>query len=176
MLRPDDRHAHAFGEAAGSALGTAEGGPMSTRRTWCLAVLFSLAIVPSASFGQVASPEPRGPLFWVMVIDKATYDVQMLEPPLLPASPGRIAVHYEWQANDQIELWWEAVVSGDNTPRSMILYAKNSASRKAKAAISYELEGVRLTTFHGPELSKTGGYSGPSTAILTYQAVKVLQH
>jgi hypothetical protein len=110
-----------------------------------------------------------------MVVDRATYDA-VLNPPVLPAAPGRIEVHYEWQENDKVEQWWEQVIAGGNDPKSVILYVKNGPSPKAKTLIGYSLDGVHLAAFHGPALSRDGGYTGPSTAVLTYQAVRVLPH
>ncbi len=141
---------------------------MVTRRRRFFAGLFAVAILPSAALAQ---PTPA-PLRWEMVIDRATYDVVAMDPPTLPAPPGRIAVRYEWDGNDKIEQWWQQVISGSSDPKRMILYVKRGKAKKA--IISYALDGVKLRDFHGPSLSREGGYSGPSTAVLTFQAVRVL--
>ncbi|HXP94590.1 MAG TPA: hypothetical protein VN905_14045 [Candidatus Binatia bacterium] len=141
---------------------------MTTRRRRFFAVLFAVAILPSAALAQ---PTPA-PLRWEMVIDRATYDVEGMDPPTLPAPPGRIAVRYQWQENDKIVQWWQQVVSGSRDPKNVIIYVKRGNAKKA--IISYALDGVQLRDFRGPALSREGGYSGPSTAVLTFQTVRVL--
>lgn len=148
---------------------------MSTRRRSFFALLLALAALPSASLAQRTPPTPA-PLHWELVVDRATYDVFDLEPPVLPAPPGQLSVHYAWQENDKIEQWWEQVMSGNREPKNVILFVKRGTSRAKKALISYALDGVRLTAFKGPALSKTGGYDGPSTAVFTFADVRVLPH
>ncbi|HXF33130.1 MAG TPA: hypothetical protein VN603_01060 [Candidatus Acidoferrales bacterium] len=148
---------------------------MSTRRRSFLVLLLALAAVPSVSLAQRTPPTPA-PLHWEMVVDRATYDVVDLDPPVLPAAPGRLAVHYAWQENDKIEQWWEQVVSGNREPKNVILFVKRGTSKAKKTLISYALDGVRLTAFKGPALSRTGGYDGPSTAVFSFTDVRVLPH
>jgi len=151
---------------------------MSTRRCSFLVLFLALSAVPSVSLAARAprTPPTPAPLHWEMVVDRATYDVVDLDPPLLPAAPGRVAVHYAWQENDKIEQWWQQVVSGNREPKDVILFVKRGTSKAKKALISYALDGVRLTAFKGPALSRTGGYDGPSTAVFDFTDVRVLPH
>jgi hypothetical protein len=144
---------------------------MVTRRRWSLAALCALA-APSAAFAQ---PSPA-PLTWRIVVDSATYTVSALDPPALPAPPGRLSVHYEWEEDDKIEQWWQAILNGHHDPKTILLYVLrgNGKGKNAKAIIKYALGGVQLAAFKGPALSPEGGYSGPSTAIMTFASVRVL--
>jgi hypothetical protein len=106
------------------------------------------------------------------VIDRATYTVVHLDPPELPAPPGRLLVSYQWEEDDKIEQWWQEVIEGKRDAKSVILYALRGKGKKA--IISYALGGVQLASFKGPALSPSGGYDGPSTATLTFASVRVL--
>jgi hypothetical protein len=146
----------------------AEGSAMVIRRYRFCAELLAAATLPSAALAQTAA----APLNWHMVLDRATYLLAGMDPPTLPAPPGRIAVHYLWEEHDKIEDWWEQVLSGTSEAKHVILFVKRGHEKKA--IISYALDGVQLRDFHGPALSRDGGYSGPSTAVLSFQTVRVL--
>ncbi|GEM_PF-2056224 len=143
---------------------------MATRRAF---LLLSIAVVGLRARTASAQQTPP-PLHWEIVVGGATYDVSSLDPPTLPAAPGRFSIRYEWREDDKIEQWWQQVIAGSDDSKSIILYVKRGNGKKA--IISYALGGVRLTAFHGPSLSATGGYSGPSTAEFTFQSVRVLPH
>src|SRR6185312_5164584 len=141
---PDHRHASRIRDPAGSPFGSDEGDAMSTRRCSFLVLFLALSAVPSVSLAARAprTPPTPAPLHWEMVVDRATYDVVDLDPPLLPAAPGRVAVHYAWQENDKIEQWWQQVVSGNREPKDVILFVKRGTSKAKKTLISYALDGV----------------------------------
>lgn len=117
----------------------------------------------------IASPPG---IVWHIIVDHATYLVSELEPPALPAPPGRVTIRYTWLLDDKIEQWWQDVIAGDRAPKTITLFANRG--REKKAIISYALDGTQLLSFHGPALSPTGGYSGPSTAAFSFQTVRVL--
>ena len=142
------------------------------RRHRFFASLLAVAMLPSAALAQTVAPTPA-PLYWHLVLDRATYLIAGMDPPTLPAPPGRIAVHYYWEENDKFEQWWQHVIaSGASESKVVQLFVKRGHGKTA--VITYVLDGVQLKDFHGPALSSSGGYNGPSTAVLTFQTVHVL--
>jgi hypothetical protein len=141
------------------------------RRHRFFASLLAAAILPSAAFAQTVAPTPA-PLYWHVVLDRATYLIAGMDPPNLPAPPGRIALHYYWNSNDKFEQWWQQVIaSGTSESKHMLLFVKRGHGKTS--IITYVLDGVQLKDFHGPSLSHDGGYNGPSTAVVTFQTVHV---
>lgn len=151
---------------------------MLTRRVWVFGgLLFSVVAPGVAAARRSRTPAPDetpAPLRWKVVVDRATYDVTLLDPPNLPPPPATVAIHYQWQEDDRIEAWWQSVVEGDRAPKRIFLYALQGKGKKA--VVSYALDGAALTQFKGPALARDGGYSGPSTAVVTFQSVRVLPH
>lgn len=147
---------------------------MRARFRSCLLIL-SLAGSLSGSALAQATPRPTSSppgLVWHIIVDHATYLVDEIDPPTLPAPPGRITIHYEWLENDKIEQWWQGVIDGDRAPKTITLFVNRG--RAKKALISYALDGTQLLSFHGPALSPAGGYSGPSSAAFSFQTVRIL--
>lgn len=115
-------------------------------------------------------PGPPDTLTWRIIVDGATLGPVQLDPPLLPAAPGPIAVQYLWHDADKIGSWWQSTLTGESEPKTVVLTA---SYRKGKPAARYTLDGTRLRQFKGPSLTRSGGYDGPSTVVLTYATVRI---
>lgn len=147
---------------------------MLTRRARFLAYAGTLALcAPLPLAAQPVPPSPPVPqIAWKLVIDGNTMALDGIVPATIPGAPGPLALRYQWQADDTLERWWDAILAGSGAPKSLILTA--SYPRMKRPVIRYALDGARLTGFSGPALDRSGGYSGPTTATITYQATRVL--
>lgn len=147
---------------------------MVTRREIIAMVSAAALLFPRATRAQ-EDPEsddlgPPESLIWRIIVDGATLGPVQLDPPLLPAAPGPIALQYRWHDADKIGAWWQSTLTGESRSKTVVLTA---SSRRGKPAARYTLDGTRLQEFKGPALTRSGGYDGPSTIVLTYATLRI---